>query len=234
MEPETSNDVIAPGGLGPRRIVAALAACFVMGFWAAVWLGLPMLTVAMVATVTIAAAAILLMRDLDRRRRHLAGVSASLRALQEREARFQILANTSADMIVESDRDAVRRFVSPSSLTLLGYRPEDLVGRRAFDLVHPDDLPAYRAALAELLDGTRSRVTTTQRYRRKDGAYIWTEGNVQAIRDPVSGEPQGYVGSLRDVTERHVAAGAVRDSEAFLRGVIDASPDCIKVLDLQG
>ena len=137
-------------------------------------------------------------------------------------------------MIVEADRHMVRRFVSPSSLSLLGYTPEELLGTRAMDFVHPEDLPDYLACISSLLAGHQDRVVTTQRYRRRDGSHLWTEANVQLIRDPVTQEPTGYVGSLRDVSERRAVESALRDSEAFLRSVIDGSPDCVQVLSLDG
>ena len=161
------------------------------------------------------------------------------RFAQERDAsraserRFRTLTEFSADLIIESDLDMVRHYVSPRSHDLLGYAPEQLLGKPGLSFVHPDDVSAYRSAIDGLLDGSRERVVTTQRYRRRDGRYVWTEANVQLIRNEI-GEPAGYIGSLRDVEARHAAATALRTSEAFLRSVIDSSPDCVKVLDLDG
>ena len=149
------------------------------------------------------------------------------------EMRFRILTEFSADMIVESDIDMVRHYVSPRSRDLLGFPPEDLVGQPAMSFVHPDDIAGYRAAFSDLLDGSRERIVTIQRYRRHDGSYVWTEANVQLTRD-AAGEPSGYIGSLRDIEARHAAEAALRVSESFLRSVVDNSPDCVKVLDLDG
>ncbi len=178
--------------------------------------------------------AVLSLWERERRRRQDANVERRTAAYAAEEARFRLLAEHTADMIVESDRHMVRRFVSQSSRSLLGYTPEELLGMRAVDFVHPEDLPGYLASVSSLLAGHQDRVVTTQRYRRRDGSYIWTEANIQLIRDPVTREPAGYVGSLRDVSERRAAEAALRESEAFLRSVIDSSPDCVQVLDLDG
>ena len=234
MPPDTRDHSIPPGGPGPERAVLGGAILLVAGFWAAALLGVPPLTTAILATLCFAGLTAVLLRELAGRRQRRTLARDTLGALKLSESRFKLLADHSADMIVESDRDMVRRFVSPSSMALLGYTPEEMRGTVALDIVHPDDVDAYRQALATLLDGTHERIVTTQRYRRKDGVYVWTEGNVKAMRDPVTGAPDGYVGSLRDISARHDAEAAVRASEAFLRGVIDASPDCIKVLDRDG
>ncbi|RYC33149.1 PAS domain S-box protein [Lichenibacterium minor] len=234
MPDPVPDDDPAPAGFGAEHAVPGGAALIVAAFWAASVLGLPVAVAAPSAALCVALCVLpLVLARADRRRKRDAARDTWLR-LRASERRFKLLADHAADMIVEADRDMVRRFVSSSSRTLLGYAPDELEGTAVMDIVHPEDAPGYRLALAGLLDGTRERVVATQRYRRKDGSYRWIEGNMRATRDPVTGEPSGYVGALRDVSDRHAAEAAVRASEAFLRGVVDASPDCIKVLDLDG
>ena len=184
--------------------------------------------------VLVVIVAALSMEERERRKRQDANVAQRIEAYAAEEARFRLLAERTADMIVEADRQMVRRFVSPSSQSLLGYSPEELLGTQAMDFVHPDDLPDYLASLSSLLEGHDDRVVMTQRYRHRDGSYIWTEAHLQLIRNPATQEPTGYVGSLRDVSERRAIEIALRDSEAFLRSVIEGSPDCVNVLDLDG
>ncbi len=228
------DDLTQVGGPGSRRALLAGSALAVAVFWAAPLAGVPAVGVALAATAAFAALLAVLLRQLAVAARRCSALGETLREAALGEARFKLLADHSADMIVEADRDLVRRYVSPSSGALLGYAPEELVGLPVAETVHPDDLPAFRDALDGLLDGSRDRFVVAQRYRRKDGSTIWAEGHLQALRDPETGRPSGFVGGLRDVTARRGAETAVRANEAFLRGVIDASPDCIKVLDLDG
>ncbi len=234
MSDPVSDDVIARFRYARGSSVLVGAALLIGAFWIAPLFGLPAIAAAALATACFVAFTLLFVRELAGRGRRRAIATATVKRLRASERRFKLLAEHAADMIVEVDRDMVRRFVSPSSRALLGSAPEDLQGSAAIDLVHPEDIPGYQQALAGILDGTRDRIVTTQRYRRTDGSYVWTEGNIQATRDPVTGKPSGYVSGLRDVTDRHTAEVAVRASEAFLRGVIEASPDCIIVLDLDG
>src|SRR5215216_3697694 len=68
-------------------------------------------------------------------------------ALRESEERFRALVQNSYDAITIVDPDGTRRYISPSIERLLGYRPVDLVGRSAVDLVHPDDGPRLQDAI---------------------------------------------------------------------------------------
>ena len=178
--------------------------------------------------------AVLSVRERRRLRRQDANVERRIAAYASEEARFRLLAEHTADMIVEFDRQMAARFVSPNSRSLLGYTPEEMLAMRAQDFVHPEDLPGYLDSVSSLLAGHHDRVVTTLRHRRRDGSCFWAEARIQLIRDPATREPAGYVGSLRDISERRAAEAALRDSEAFLRSVIDSSPDCVQVLDLDG
>ena len=208
--------------------IAVLSACL----WTAVGTNDLRMIGLVVALVVILAA--LSLGERQRRRRQDAGVAKQIEACAAEEARFRLLAERTADMIVESDGQMVTRFVSPSSRSMLGYAPEELLGTRAADFVHPDDLPDYLASISSLLAGPHDGVVSIQRYRHRNGSYIWTEEHVYLRRDPFTQEPTGCIGSLRDISERRAVEIALRDSEAFLRSVVEASPDCVMVLSLDG
>ncbi len=76
--------------------------------------------------------------------------------------------------IVEPDSTIV--FVSPAFERIFGYAPQEVVGRRMLDMVHPEDLPATRAQAQGITDG-QLQLHFENRYIRKDGrtAHIrWT------------------------------------------------------------
>ena len=119
-----------------------------------------------------------------------------------REAEFRLLAETSTDTIVRGDLDGVRLYISPSVRTLLGYEPEELIGRRAAELVHPDDAPPFGAMMQRVRAGDLGVGVTEMRQRHKDGSWVWMEASVRLTHDPVSGAPNGYVASVRGVAQR--------------------------------
>lgn len=69
--------------------------------------------------------------------------------------------------------------------------------------------------------------------RRPDGSWAWVI-DVGQPRFSDDGAFLGYVGSLLDITERRAAELAQQESQAFIRSIFDSSPDCIRVLDLEG
>ncbi|KMO80242.1 hypothetical protein BST22_04920 [Mycolicibacterium chubuense] len=115
---------------------------------------------------------------------------------------FRVVAENSADTLIRGSLDGVRRYVSPSIRTLLGYEAHELVGLRARDNVHPDDLDEFAAQMAALGDGRIDTFTTEHRQRHKDGYWVWLEAFVQVTCDEATGERDGYVVSVRDTSRR--------------------------------
>jgi len=125
----------------------------------------------------------------------------------ESAQRYQILAEHSFDMIVRFDpRNQRRTYVSPSCRRLYGYEPQEAVAVAATEIIHPDDLPAVRAAVERVERGEQMPVT--YRGRRKDGSYIWVEATLMPLKDPATGLTD-IVSVVRDISER------VRDAEAL-------------------
>ncbi|MGY2052058.1 diguanylate cyclase domain-containing protein [Methylobacterium sp. JK268] len=128
--------------------------------------------------------------------------------LRTSEAQFRLLAECATDMIVLADADATRRYVSPAARALLGYAPEELVGTRAVEDVHPEDAEAYRLLMGRMMRGELERGVRQQRLRRKDGRYVWVEATFGVTRD-TAGAPTGTVAALRDISERKEAESRI-------------------------
>jgi PAS domain S-box-containing protein len=73
--------------------------------------------------------------------------------LKESEARFRLLAEASPDVVVALDCNLVRTYVSPASLEVFGFAPEELIGGRIGLSAHPDDAPRLLEALTAMLAG---------------------------------------------------------------------------------
>ncbi|HLI11254.1 MAG TPA: ATP-binding protein [Alphaproteobacteria bacterium] len=127
--------------------------------------------------------------------------TAAQQALSESERRYRLLADNVSDIISVIDARDVRTYVSPSCRQVLGYAPEELVGRNIFEIIHPQDAPGVEAALRSLQQDAPG-CEYQSRMRRKDGGYIWVEIARRAIRDPESGALIETIGVLRDVSKR--------------------------------
>ena len=133
----------------------------------------------------------------------------SERALRDSESRYRLLAENVTDMISRYTPDGNFTFVTPSSLQLLGYDPSELIGRFAYEYLHPDDVPQVLGVYQSVND-LPSIHTVAHRFRRKDGGYVWMETTSHRIRDVKSGEIVETIGVSRDISERKAAELSLR------------------------
>lgn len=133
------------------------------------------------------------------------------RAALESEHRYRLLADNSTDMIVRAGLDGVRRYVSPACRALYGYEPEELIGTSAHGFIHPDDLAILKRASAEARAGKKN-LTSSYRFRRKDGSYVWVEATRNVIPENEGGEAE-IVLVVRDISARKEAELALQRSE---------------------
>ena len=121
-------------------------------------------------------------------------------AARESEARFRSLVQNSSDIIAVVDADSTIRYLTPSVERLLGHRPEALLGRRLFDLLHGEDQARAASVLAETLAYPAGPAPVEWRLRRRQGEWFFAEVTVtNLIDDPTIG---GLVLTIRDIQER--------------------------------
>ena len=125
--------------------------------------------------------------------------------------------------------DGIIRWANQTELDLLGYTREEYIGRHIADF-HADQ-PVIADILVRLTGGETLN-NHEARLRCKDGSirHVLISSNVLF-------ENEKFVHTrcfTRDISERKRVEGVLRESEAFNRSIIESSPDCIKVLDLEG
>jgi PAS domain S-box-containing protein len=152
-------------------------------------------------------------------------------ALRQNEKRFRVLLENSADAISLLNANGTVTYDSPSYGRMLGYTSEERIGRNTLELVHPDDRENLSHLFAGILQKPGQVIVPPIRVRHTDGSWHWIEG----IANNLLAEPsvQAIVVNFRDISERQRAEEGLRNSEARLRAILDATPFPIALVDVQ-
>lgn len=156
-------------------------------------------------------------------------------ALLESEGQYRLISEYSMDLITRTTADDERFFlyVSPSSQTLLGYSPEELIGTRACDYYHPDEIQLHVNNLKEIKK-RGSAASITYRLRHRDGRYIWFESTSKYKYLEYSDEAEEIITISRDVNERKESERRLQESQQRYRSLFEFNPASVYSVDLEG
>ena len=151
--------------------------------------------------------------------------------LRESEERFDQLAEQSCTVAWEVDAEGLYTYLSSAVGQVLGYRPEELIGRKHFYDLHPEEgIEEFKQAAFEIFSRGERFEKMENRVCAKDGRTLWVSTNGIPIFDQ-KGNLQGYRGSDTEITERKQAEQALRESEQRFMDVLHSSEDAILLID---
>ena len=136
-----------------------------------------------------------LVRQLSQRQR-------MAQALAANEAHFRLLAEQSSDMVTRIGLDNRLLYVSPSCVRLIGWSPDELLGTSAVAGIHAEDTERVEQAIAALKNGEAEEARFVYRQRHREKGDIWVEVALHVTRASDSGEIDGVVAVVRDMTEQ--------------------------------
>jgi PAS domain S-box-containing protein len=136
------------------------------------------------------------------------------RWVQVDEVRFRALVEHAADIVALLNADGTIRYVSEALEHVLGYAPEEWIGRSAFEFAHPDDRPQMRRIFDEEVTRQGFSALAECRLRHAEGRWV----PVETVGNNLLDEPSigGIVVTARDITERHRAAAALAEARRRL------------------
>ncbi len=135
-------------------------------------------------------------------------------ALRTSEEHFRTLIENASDIIAILSPDVAFDYLSPAVERALGYAPSDLIGRKATDLVHPEDLMMMEQVRDVMAAQPEVIRTAEFRMRHRDGSWRTLEGMAKVL-DEQNGRRD--VVNARDITARRKAESALRQSTELLR-----------------
>ncbi len=121
-------------------------------------------------------------------------------ALHKSEEHLRELLQNSSDIISIFDQNGVFQYVSPSVKKILGYNENEIIGKSAFDFIHPDDMQMAINDFNEVTQFLHDRIATEFRFLHKNGHWV----NMEALGSNLLDNPaiSGIVISTRDISER--------------------------------
>jgi PAS domain S-box-containing protein len=134
--------------------------------------------------------------------------------LRRENEQLRVLIENTSDIISIINEDGTIRYESPSVERVLGYRPEDLIGKNVLDFVHPADITATVGTLKAAFDNAGVAQSTELRFRHLDGS--WRAIEVVGKRPTNPPDIAGVVVNSRDVTERKRIEAEARQHQAEL------------------
>ncbi len=157
-------------------------------------------------------------------------------ALQESEQQYRLLAEHSEDIISVHSPDTLIRYISPSVKTVLGYRPDEVLGRSIIEFVHPEDQGRFVPKENSPTPDNADMLVLRYRMLHKSGEHIWLESIIKPVRE--NGSVAKLICTSRNITERKKVEAQkdqllaeVKQSEELFRTVIDSTPDLIFIKD---
>ncbi|MDZ7690182.1 MAG: PAS domain S-box protein [Balneolaceae bacterium] len=150
--------------------------------------------------------------------------------LEEQKNKYQLIAENSTDMISRHAPDGTYLYVSPASDQLLGYSPEELVGKNAYDFFHPDDIPALRDS-HRAFSSSKNIISVSYRIHTKDNGYKWVETTSRLVWHKQNNELLEIQSSTRDISDRKVYEEQLKQEKELLTTTIDSLPGIFYMLD---
>jgi PAS domain S-box-containing protein len=151
--------------------------------------------------------------------------------LKKTETRLRQITDNIQDLLLLLDENLVIKFASASYKSVTGFAPSEVIGKRAYDFVHPDDLPKILEVTKKAFkENTVGRFEA--RVRRADGSYVFLEGIGKPLVDE-NGDITGAILTSRDITERKKMEQTLRDSEEKYRRLFNEAIDAIFVADAE-
>lgn len=180
---------------------------------------------AAIAVGVVLLATSLVQKELDRRLK-------ANKELRESEGRFRTLAEAMPQMVWVTRPDGFHEYYNQRWYDYTGLTRDQSLGWGWSTPLHRDDRERSQIRWQRSTEAGES-YEIKYRFRRHDGEYRWFLGRAEPVRD-AKGAVVRWLGTCTDIDEQVKTAQSLHENEAYLRSVLDNSPDCVKILGVDG
>lgn len=152
-------------------------------------------------------------------------------ALRESEARLRRIIETAGEGVWLVDRDGKTTFANEQMAGMLGYNVDEFLAGHLFDFMDEEAKNQAEIYMERRREGIKEQHDF--RFRHKDGSDVWALMETAPVLD-ASGEFDGALAMVTDITERKQGEEQLRASEERLRAFFELSPEAVIVLDSEG
>jgi diguanylate cyclase (GGDEF)-like protein/PAS domain S-box-containing protein len=148
------------------------------------------------------------------------------------EQRFRTFVEHSSDIIVLMNLEGIITYINPAVEKVLGFKPEERIGAKGFELIHPDDMKFLADSFNILARDTNAPVINGEMHlRHKDGNWRTLEAvGSNLVQDNVI---EAVIVNYRDITERKRVDEVLREAARDWQITFDAARDAICLLDTE-
>ena len=129
--------------------------------------------------------------------------------LNEAKNMYRLLADNTIDLVCLHNLDTSFQYVSPSIQKLLGYTPEELIGKFPHEFVHPEDIEILKNSIHGFITEIEE-IASQIRFKNNEGNYLWFESKAILVKE--NGVPINFQSSTRDITQRKEAEKIVENT----------------------
>jgi len=149
-------------------------------------------------------------------------------ALKKSEAFFKGVTENTSDIILIVDKMGTFKYISPSVENILGYPPDEFIGKKIFKYIHRKDIPRAIVDFGKAILTKQVTVPNSFRVLHKDGSERVLEGiGKNQFKNPAIA---GFIMNIHDITKHKKSEKRIR----FLSSVVEQSADGMAIADLDG
>ncbi len=156
-----------------------------------------------------------------------------LRDLKKSEEKYRLLVDSSSDFIWEVDANGIYTYANPKVKDLLGYEPEEIIGKTPFDFMPAHEAERVARLFKDIFESQKPFQELENTNLHKDGHHVVLDTSGVPIFD-TNGNLSGYRGIDRDISERKKIEEAMKHTKDFSDNIIEGSLDCIVISDRKG
>ncbi len=150
--------------------------------------------------------------------------------MKHSEELFRELVDTSPDWMWEVDLNAVYTYAGPQCLEMLGYLPDELIGKTPFDLMSEPEAERVAAIFQDIVAQRSPFKNLENTSLHRDGHAVILESSGTPFFD-ADGALLGYRGIDRDISHRRKAEQALQVTQQRYQALIDFAPEALMILD---